>query len=277
MPGSPPTLVLLRYGVNKLEGMLRPLVEDGLKCVLIFGVPSKVHKVSVCGGGRGLGVATELREHCVGLEGLLIKQEQLSISGHACTLLSRAGRGWETVVTPKKLPVQVALRPALTAHRHYSIALFYHRWSHCPMLQGLTVQPWISAPSSYVPIAVACYFLFSQDERGSAADAEDTPAIQAIKKIHSTFPELLIACDVCLCPYTSHGHCGERTAWGPSCSLAFFWHWESPGVCHFLLRSSMCWWSLASSCPKTWLSSAGAIEPGRPLQGFDSRVGGTGG
>lgn len=37
-----------RYGVNKLEGMLRPLVEDSLKCVLIFGVPSKVPKVSVC-------------------------------------------------------------------------------------------------------------------------------------------------------------------------------------------------------------------------------------
>lgn len=31
-----------------MEGMLRPLVEDGLKCVLIFGVPSKVPKVSVC-------------------------------------------------------------------------------------------------------------------------------------------------------------------------------------------------------------------------------------
>ncbi len=23
-----------------------------------------------------------------------------------------------------------------------------------------------------------------------------------------TFPDLLIACDVCLCPYTDHGHCG---------------------------------------------------------------------
>ena len=22
------------------------------------------------------------------------------------------------------------------------------------------------------------------------------------------FPDLLIACDVCLCPYTDHGHCG---------------------------------------------------------------------
>ena len=34
-----------RYGVNKLEGMLRPLVEKGLKCVLIFGVPAKIAKV----------------------------------------------------------------------------------------------------------------------------------------------------------------------------------------------------------------------------------------
>nr|XP_034987932.1 delta-aminolevulinic acid dehydratase isoform X2 [Zootoca vivipara] len=79
-----------RYGVNRLEEMLRPLVADGLKCILIFGVPSRAIK----------------------------------------------------------------------------------------------------------------------DERGSAADAKDTPVIQAIATIRALFPELLIACDVCLCPYTSHGHCG---------------------------------------------------------------------
>jgi porphobilinogen synthase len=32
--------------------------------------------------------------------------------------------------------------------------------------------------------------------------------IQAIKKIRALFPELYIAADVCLCEYTSHGHCG---------------------------------------------------------------------
>uniref|UniRef100_A0A671XZT0 Delta-aminolevulinic acid dehydratase n=1 Tax=Sparus aurata TaxID=8175 RepID=A0A671XZT0_SPAAU len=47
-----------------------------------------------------------------------------------------------------------------------------------------------------------------QDDRGSGADAGDTPAVLAVKKIRSLFPELLVACDVCLCPYTSHGHCG---------------------------------------------------------------------
>jgi len=32
--------------------------------------------------------------------------------------------------------------------------------------------------------------------------------IQAIRKIRTLFPELYIAADVCLCEYTSHGHCG---------------------------------------------------------------------
>jgi porphobilinogen synthase len=31
--------------VNRLEEMLRPLVEEGLHCVLVFGVPSRVPKV----------------------------------------------------------------------------------------------------------------------------------------------------------------------------------------------------------------------------------------
>lgn len=63
---QPPSLPfsLLRYGVNKLEGMLCPLVGDGLKCVLIFGVPSKVHKVSVRGGGRAWGSHRGVGQQC---------------------------------------------------------------------------------------------------------------------------------------------------------------------------------------------------------------------
>lgn len=41
-PNNPPPP---RYGVNQLEEMLSPLVEAGLRCVLIFGVPSRVPKV----------------------------------------------------------------------------------------------------------------------------------------------------------------------------------------------------------------------------------------
>lgn len=48
----------------------------------------------------------------------------------------------------------------------------------------------------------------AKDPRGGPADDQQGPVILAIKKLRSLFPELYIACDVCLCEYTSHGHCG---------------------------------------------------------------------
>lgn len=50
-----------------------------------------------------------------------------------------------------------------------------------------------------------------QDARGSLADDPEGPVIQAIKTLRHHFPELYIATDVCLCEYTSHGHCGLLT------------------------------------------------------------------
>ncbi|XP_070581877.1 delta-aminolevulinic acid dehydratase-like [Ptychodera flava] len=47
-----------------------------------------------------------------------------------------------------------------------------------------------------------------KDDKGTHADTSNTPVIQAIEKLRTAFPGLVIACDVCLCPYTDHGHCG---------------------------------------------------------------------
>lgn len=47
-----------------------------------------------------------------------------------------------------------------------------------------------------------------KDPSGTLADDPDGPVIQAIKTIKKSFPQLYVACDVCLCEYTSHGHCG---------------------------------------------------------------------
>jgi len=47
-----------------------------------------------------------------------------------------------------------------------------------------------------------------KDGRGTPADDPSGPVILAIKKLRSLFPGLYIACDVCLCEYTDHGHCG---------------------------------------------------------------------
>lgn len=38
--------------------------------------------------------------------------------------------------------------------------------------------------------------------------------MRALPRLKKWFPELTIACDVCLCPYTSHGHCGILNANG---------------------------------------------------------------
>ncbi|KAI0062190.1 tetrapyrrole biosynthesis porphobilinogen synthase [Artomyces pyxidatus] len=47
-----------------------------------------------------------------------------------------------------------------------------------------------------------------KDGRGTPADDPNGPVILAIKKLRQLFPSLYIATDVCLCEYTSHGHCG---------------------------------------------------------------------
>jgi porphobilinogen synthase len=47
-----------------------------------------------------------------------------------------------------------------------------------------------------------------KDEIGSEAWAENGVVQQAIRQIKKTTPELLVVTDVCLCEFTSHGHCG---------------------------------------------------------------------
>ena len=47
-----------------------------------------------------------------------------------------------------------------------------------------------------------------KDALGTAADDPEGPVITAIKKLRENFPDLFIMCDVCLCEYTDHGHCG---------------------------------------------------------------------
>ncbi|MDD5064362.1 MAG: porphobilinogen synthase [Phycisphaerae bacterium] len=47
-----------------------------------------------------------------------------------------------------------------------------------------------------------------KDQTGSQAWAENGVVQQAVKEIKKAAPDLLIITDVCLCAYTSHGHCG---------------------------------------------------------------------
>ena len=47
-----------------------------------------------------------------------------------------------------------------------------------------------------------------KDPQGSQAYARDGVTQRAVRHIREKYPEIYIVVDVCLCEYTSHGHCG---------------------------------------------------------------------
>jgi porphobilinogen synthase len=47
-----------------------------------------------------------------------------------------------------------------------------------------------------------------KDDRGSPAYSDDGVVQRAVRQLRSALPELVVITDVCLCGYTSHGHCG---------------------------------------------------------------------
>jgi porphobilinogen synthase len=51
----------------------------------------------------------------------------------------------------------------------------------------------------------------AKDALGTSADDPSGPVITAIRLLRTHFPTLYITTDVCLCEYTSHGHCGILT------------------------------------------------------------------
>jgi porphobilinogen synthase len=54
----------------------------------------------------------------------------------------------------------------------------------------------------------------TKDEIGSSGWHEHGPVQEAVRAIKREFPQLLTITDVCMCEYTSHGHCGVLTASG---------------------------------------------------------------
>lgn len=53
-----------------------------------------------------------------------------------------------------------------------------------------------------------------KDEIGSSAWDMTSPVQRAIFAIKNAFPELVVVGDVCLCQYTTHGHCGKLDSCG---------------------------------------------------------------
>ncbi|MEK7878455.1 MAG: porphobilinogen synthase, partial [candidate division NC10 bacterium] len=81
-----------------------------------------------------------------------------------------------------------------------------------PGQSRLSVDELVKEAKDVAGLGIPAVLLFgvptSKDPRGSEAYADDGTVQQAVRAVKDTIPDLLVITDVCLCQYTSHGHCG---------------------------------------------------------------------
>jgi porphobilinogen synthase len=81
-----------------------------------------------------------------------------------------------------------------------------------PAMSRMTVEGAAHEAEQLTALGVRAVLLFGipeeKDEEGSGAYDEDGIVQQALRELRARFPELVLLTDVCLCEYTSHGHCG---------------------------------------------------------------------
>jgi porphobilinogen synthase len=84
--------------------------------------------------------------------------------------------------------------------------------SSMPGVERLTVGEAVAEARSAAELGIAAVMLFGvpaeKDEEGSGAWDEEGAVQLATAAIKRELGDLLVVTDVCLCEYTSHGHCG---------------------------------------------------------------------
>jgi porphobilinogen synthase len=82
-----------------------------------------------------------------------------------------------------------------------------------PGVFNLSIDTLVEECRSVKALGIPAVLLFglppAKDEVGSDAYSEDGIVQQAVRAIKAAAPDLLVITDLCLCEYTSHGHCGR--------------------------------------------------------------------
>jgi porphobilinogen synthase len=85
-----------------------------------------------------------------------------------------------------------------------------------PGVDRLTIDHVVAEAGEAVALGIPALMLFGipdhKDEEGSSAWDDEGVVQLAIRAIKDAHPELLVIPDLCLCEYTSHGHCGVLRA-----------------------------------------------------------------
>jgi porphobilinogen synthase len=81
-----------------------------------------------------------------------------------------------------------------------------------PGVERLSISAAVAEAGEAAALGIAAVLLFGvpaeKDEHGSGAWDDEGVVQMATRAIKQAHPELLVATDVCLCEYTTHGHCG---------------------------------------------------------------------
>jgi porphobilinogen synthase len=81
-----------------------------------------------------------------------------------------------------------------------------------PGIERFSINELVAEASELLAVGVPSVILFGipadKDESGSGAYDDEGVVQLAIRALKEAHPELTVITDVCLCEYTSHGHCG---------------------------------------------------------------------
>jgi len=81
-----------------------------------------------------------------------------------------------------------------------------------PGVYQLSVDQALEEAQEVVELGIPAVLLFGipayKDEKGSSAYDDNEAVQRAIRAIKENYPQLLVIPDLCMCEYTSHGHCG---------------------------------------------------------------------
>src|SRR5688572_11650281 len=81
-----------------------------------------------------------------------------------------------------------------------------------PGVERMSISHAVEEAGEARALGVPAVLLFgipaSKDESGSGAYDDEGVVQLAVRALKEAHPELVVMTDVCLCAYTSHGHCG---------------------------------------------------------------------
>ena len=130
----------------------------------------------------------------------------------------------DLTIRPRRLRGSEALRKIVRETRVDKSALIYplfvmdgeNRVEEIPSMPGqyrYTVDRVEEELDKLTEAGVRSILLFGipehKDEIGSSAWAEDGAVQRTLHKAKAKYPDLFLITDVCMCEYTSHGHCGK--------------------------------------------------------------------